>query len=174
MVGPSPAFSPTPYGVAIGLQAAGDLRPRQARLFLEPLEPLREVVGEDVGSSAVVCALSWHGTSAPRAQPWVLSYAGAGIPFLYHSYRGRSGSRLERLTRPFILACFFLSPLLAWPIDGEFQPKSGLPSLPQMACSAAVRRKLAADDRALSQRPKPAIPSLGVHRVEPKPCTAYA
>ena len=27
-VGPDPAFDPTPYGVAIGLQAAGDLQPR--------------------------------------------------------------------------------------------------------------------------------------------------
>ena len=105
MVGPEPAISPTPYGVAIGLQAAGDLRPRQARLLLEPLEPLREVVGEDVGSSAVL----WrHGISAPRAQPWVLSYAGEGIPFPYRSYRGRSGSK--RLPRPFILACCFLFP----------------------------------------------------------------
>ena len=69
MVGPDPAFSPTPYGVAIGLQAAGDLRPRRARLFLEPLEPLREVVGEDLGSSPGMCALSRHGASAPRAQP---------------------------------------------------------------------------------------------------------
>ena len=69
MVGPDPAISPTPYGVAIGLQAAGDLRPRQARLLLEPLEPLREVVGEDLGSSPVMCALSRHGASAPGAQP---------------------------------------------------------------------------------------------------------
>ena len=63
MVGPDPAFSPTPYGMAIGLQAAGDRRPRQARLLLEPLQPLREVVG----SSAVVCALSRHSISAPRS-----------------------------------------------------------------------------------------------------------
>ena len=76
----------------------------------EPLEPLREVVGEDVGSSVVAIALSRHGRSAPRAQPWVLSYAGAGIPFLYHSYRGRSGSRSERLPRPFILCLLLLVP----------------------------------------------------------------
>ena len=53
IVGPDPAISPAPYGVAIGPQAAGDLRPRQARLFLEPLQPLREVLGEGVGSSVV-------------------------------------------------------------------------------------------------------------------------
>ena len=42
IVGPDPALSPTQYGVSIGPQAAGDLRLGQARLFLEPLEPLRE------------------------------------------------------------------------------------------------------------------------------------
>ena len=46
MVGLDPAFSPTPYGVAIGLQAAGDLRPRQARLILEPLRHFGKLSGK--------------------------------------------------------------------------------------------------------------------------------
>ena len=69
IVGPDPAISPAPYGVAIGPQAAGDLRPRQARLFLEPLQPLREVLGEGVGSSVVAIALSRHRASPPSGQP---------------------------------------------------------------------------------------------------------
>ena len=59
-VGPHPAFSPTPYGGTIGPDAAGDLRPRRARLLLEALQALREVVGEFVGPSSVLCTLSRH------------------------------------------------------------------------------------------------------------------
>ena len=43
MMGLDPAISPTPYDVATGPQAVGDLRPRQAQLPPEPFEPLREV-----------------------------------------------------------------------------------------------------------------------------------
>ena len=53
IVGPSLAFSPAPHRVAIGSKAAGNLRPRQARLRLEPLQPLREFVGEFIGASPV-------------------------------------------------------------------------------------------------------------------------
>ena len=52
LVGPHPGLPPTPYGVVAGPQAAGNLRPRQARLLLEPL---REVVEED----AQVILLWW-------------------------------------------------------------------------------------------------------------------
>ena len=52
LVGPHPGLPSTPYGVAVGPQAAGNLRPRQARLLLEPL---REVVEED----AQVILLWW-------------------------------------------------------------------------------------------------------------------
>ena len=58
--GPHFAFSPTSYGVTIGTDATGDLRPRKAGLLLEPLQALWEVAGENVGPSAVVCALSRH------------------------------------------------------------------------------------------------------------------
>ena len=54
-------------------QVAGQLSPRQPGLLLEPHQPLREVVGEDVGPSAVVSALSWHGAGAGSAQPELLS-----------------------------------------------------------------------------------------------------
>ena len=63
-MGPHPFLPPPLHGVGIGSKAAGDLRPRQVRLLLEPHQALREVVGEDVGSSAVVDALSRHGASA--------------------------------------------------------------------------------------------------------------
>ena len=50
-----------------GTQTAGQLRPRQPGLLLEPLQALWEVVGEDIDYSAVVCALSWHDAPAlPR------------------------------------------------------------------------------------------------------------
>ena len=43
--------------------------PRQAGLHLEPLQALREVIGEDVGYSAVVCALSRHGANPCHRRP---------------------------------------------------------------------------------------------------------
>lgn len=39
------AFLPAPYGVAIDPEAAGQFRPGQAGSFLEPHDPLREVIG---------------------------------------------------------------------------------------------------------------------------------
>ena len=69
VVGPHSSVFPAPHSFGIGPEAAGNLRPRQTRFIPEPLQALREVVGEDVGSSAVMCALSRHGISAPRAQP---------------------------------------------------------------------------------------------------------
>ena len=66
VVGPRSAISPSPYGVAIGLQATGDLRPRQARLLLEPPQTLREVVRDGMGSSVVANALSRHRAYPPR------------------------------------------------------------------------------------------------------------
>ena len=41
LVGPRLAFFPEPHRVRIGSKAAGDLRPRQAGLPLEPLQPHR-------------------------------------------------------------------------------------------------------------------------------------
>ena len=67
VVGPRSAISPSPYGVAIGLQPAGDLRPRQARLLLEPPQTLREVGGDVVGFSLVEYALSRHRTKPSRS-----------------------------------------------------------------------------------------------------------
>ena len=102
-----PAFSPTPYGVAIGLQSAGHLRPR---LFLEPLEPLREVVGEDVGSSAVVCDAveAWHKGSQSTAVCPLL--CGHRDPISASFMPREVQVRPERLPIPFLLACFFLLP----------------------------------------------------------------
>ena len=57
-MGSHSASIPTPYGVGIGPETASDLRPRQPRLLLEQLQPLREVGGQDVDYSAVVNSLS--------------------------------------------------------------------------------------------------------------------
>ena len=79
--GPHSLIPPTVHGVGIGPQAAGDLRPRQARLLLEPLQPLREVVGEDVDYSAVAGVLSRHGAGPTSAKPeTLLSSARVSIP----------------------------------------------------------------------------------------------
>ena len=59
-MGPHPFLLPPLHRVEIGPEAAGDLRPRQARLLLEPLQPLGEVVGEVGRSSSVMDALSRH------------------------------------------------------------------------------------------------------------------
>ena len=67
--GKHPLLPPPPYGVGMGPQAAGDLRPRQAGLLLEPLQAMREVVGEAVGDSPVVSALSRHGVSPAHGRP---------------------------------------------------------------------------------------------------------
>ena len=127
MVGPDPAISPTPYGVAIGLQAAGDLRPRQARLLLEPLEPLREVVGEDLGSSPVMCGCRGMAQALPEHSRRPPTMRTQGIPFPYRSYRGRSGSK--RLPRPFMLPCYWPGPLTV----SSSRLDNGLPSSVQVA-----------------------------------------
>ena len=64
-VGPRLAFFPEPHRVRIGSEASGNLRPRQAGLLLEPLQPLRKVGGEVVGFSMVEYALSRDHTSLP-------------------------------------------------------------------------------------------------------------
>ena len=53
-VGPHALVPPTSYGEGVGSETAGDLPPRQARLHLEPLQALREVVGENVGGMCAV------------------------------------------------------------------------------------------------------------------------
>ena len=74
VVGPHSTFIPAPDGVGIGPDAPGDLRPRQARFSLKPLQPLREVGRQDVDCSAVVNPMSRH-----RACP---SEYRSGEPFL--------------------------------------------------------------------------------------------
>ena len=64
-VGPHAFVPPTSDGEGVGSETAGDLRPRQAGLHLEPLQALWEVVGENVGHSAVVCALSRNPARPP-------------------------------------------------------------------------------------------------------------
>ena len=95
------------------LQTAGDLRPRQARLLLEQLQSLREVLGEDVGSAAVAIALSRHRASPPCAQPTTLSNVSASAPVLWGSPRAVR-SRSVRLPYAFIHVCL-LSPFLYRP-----------------------------------------------------------
>ena len=80
--GPHPLIPPAPYRVGVRSETAVHLRPRQAGLLLEPLQAMGEVVGKDVGSSAVVCTLSRHGTSSPSAQPETLSSASASVLLL--------------------------------------------------------------------------------------------
>ena len=55
-----PAQYPAPHGVGMDAETPVQLRPRQPRLLLEPLQPLGEVVGDFVGLSGVVYALSRH------------------------------------------------------------------------------------------------------------------
>lgn len=64
----APALLPARYGVAVGVDAPGELRPRQTGFLPEPLKPLREVGGEAVGLTCVVCPLSRHGLTLPRDQ----------------------------------------------------------------------------------------------------------
>ena len=65
LVGPGKALLPAPDVDAIGFETPGDLRPRQAGLFLEPPQPLREVVGEIKGVSSVMNLLSRHDVAIP-------------------------------------------------------------------------------------------------------------
>ena len=81
-MGPHSLIPPTVHGVGIGPQTAGQLRPRQAGLLLEPLQALREVLGEHVDYSAVAGVLSRHGAGPTSAQSEALrSSAGASAPF---------------------------------------------------------------------------------------------
>ena len=57
-VGPRQPLFPAPHGLDVGAHPPGDLRPGQIRLLLEPLQPLREVGGENAGDSAVGYAAS--------------------------------------------------------------------------------------------------------------------
>ena len=57
-VGTAAAIHPSKDGMAVGSDAPCNVRPRQAGLFLEPSETLREVVGEVISRSVVVSALS--------------------------------------------------------------------------------------------------------------------
>ena len=67
--GPHPLIPPATYRVGVGSETAVYLRPRQVGLLLEPHQALREVVGKDVGSSAVVCALSRHSANPSHVRP---------------------------------------------------------------------------------------------------------
>ena len=64
-VGAAQALLPTPYGVAVRADAPGGLRPLRAGLPPEPLQALREVVGEAIG--LYVCSQfavsAWGGPS---------------------------------------------------------------------------------------------------------------
>ncbi len=68
-VGTHHASGPPPDGGAMGPDAPGDLRPRQAGRLLEPHRPLGEALGEAVGASAEVDALSRHGASPSHGRP---------------------------------------------------------------------------------------------------------
>ena len=91
VLGTHPLLPPAPHGFGIGPEAAGDLRPRQAGLLLEPLQPLREVLRKVVGHSAVVDALSRHGADPSHGPPQSLR-GGMFKP----SAAGRSGSSTGR------------------------------------------------------------------------------
>ena len=123
--GPHPLIPPAPYRVWVRSETAVQLRPRKTRLLLEPYEPLREVVGEGVGSSAVVIALSRHGARVPPgAQPATLSNASAGIAFPVGPRPRplRFRVRYACLTRPYICACFFCCPEYRQPLERSRPP----------------------------------------------------
>ena len=123
--GPHPLIPPAPYRVWVGSETAVQLRPREVRLLLEPHEPLREVVGEVVDSSAVVCTLSRHRARVPLgAQPATLSNASPGIvlPVGPRPRPLRFRVRYACLTRPCIRACSFRCP--------ECQPLVTAPASP--------------------------------------------
>ena len=76
-VGSYPVEPPTSYGERVGSETAGDLRPRQAGLLLEPLQALWEFVGEYVGPWAVVCVRSQHGEPVLPQDSRTLTYGSA-------------------------------------------------------------------------------------------------
>ena len=80
--GTTQALPPAPHGLGMGPQAPVYLRPRQARLLLEALEALREVIGKAPDSSAVMSALSRHraGPSCVGLGPLLLRERPAARP----------------------------------------------------------------------------------------------
>ena len=58
---------PAPRGLGMDVETPVYLSPRQVGFLLEPHEALRELVGDLVGYSAVVYALSRHGIACPSA-----------------------------------------------------------------------------------------------------------
>ena len=164
-VGSHPAFNPTPYGVAIGSQAAGDLQPRQAGLLLEPLQPLREVVGDRVGYSAVVSALSRHLAGPSTVRTGTLS-GGSGLTALASGRRTEPGTRAPEVrplsdtwenpcpgganSHPDIHMCGpFLLPKPAW--AGHNPSASSMPPLMVGAPGRVSRRRSGSPPR----RPQP-------------------
>ena len=69
---------PLAVPVAIGPDAAVDLRPRKAGLLLEPRQALREVVGEHIDYSAVAGVLSRH--PAGPSGICIASLPGGSVP----------------------------------------------------------------------------------------------
>ena len=110
--GARPAQDPAPHGVGMDAESTGDLRPRQPRLLLEPHEPLREVVGEAVGLSGVVYALSRHLVGLPQGTAGATRPTRAqASPFSYASARGLPGFRSARLPHLSVHVCLlFLLP----------------------------------------------------------------
>ena len=84
-VGQHALLPPAPRGLGMDVETAVHLRPRQAELLLEPHQPLREVVGEDVDYSAVVGALSRHRADPPRV--CVTSLSGGSVLAVRHPAR---------------------------------------------------------------------------------------
>ena len=114
---PGPAHD----GVGMGAETPVQLRPRQARLLLEPHQPLREVCGEVIGLSGVVYALSRHRAGPSGTQPEAS---------LQGERRHRLSCRPQTLgvpvaswyaclIRPSICAGFSCCPLLARPGDDQ-------------------------------------------------------
>lgn len=93
-VGPHPALPPAPYGVREGAEAAGDLRPRQSRRLMKPLQALREVVEGVVGDSSVMDPLSRQRVG-PSTRSSMLLSTKRPRP----SFRARSASPQARATR---------------------------------------------------------------------------
>ena len=89
--GAGAAFPPAPHRLGMDCETAVQLRPRQARRLLEPLQALREVVGKGVGSSTVVCSLSRHG-NGPAAVRIKTSFYGS-VHVVRNRRTGRHGDR---------------------------------------------------------------------------------
>ena len=113
-VGQHPLFPPAPRGLGMDVETAVYLRPRQVGLLLEPHQALREVGWEARGSSAVMNALSRHGTAGPSGYT-----AGASLqckrkhPLFSppQTLADPVPGRYACLTRLSICACFFRCPI---------------------------------------------------------------